>query len=141
MPAATANDPAVPDIDRLKREAQSVWEAFDGARSAYNAAARRLAVAIIHQLLREFPSISELSVSSEYCFDDEGGYFQSINACMLEIPEGVSDDDLEDAWSEELWEATVQDHGVDLVALADLFGVDSDDKQTLTRAELLALSA
>ncbi len=138
-PKSTPAQPGAAEREQLETEARSAYEVLRAAQSAYDTLTRRLLIASIHELLAEQPYIAELSISSEYCTDDEGGYFRSVTGEPVELPAGV---EAPEGWDEYLWSDTLSSCEASQEVIAELFALsDAEGKSTLSRSALLALAS
>lgn len=125
--------------EQLETEARSAYEVLLAAQTAYDKVTRRLLIASIHEFLAEHPYIAELSISSEYCTDDEGGYFRSVTGEQVGLPAGV---EAPEGWDEYLWSDMLSSCEASQEVIAELFALsDAEGKSTLSRTALLALAS
>lgn len=137
-PTSSTADP-VSANERLKTEAQSALQALEAAQLAYDQVTRRLLIRSIQQFLAKYPYITELSISSEYCSDDEAGYFRAITGAQVELPAGV---EAPEGWDEYLWSDQLSCCAARQEVITELFALsDAEGTGSLSRSTLLALAS
>lgn len=110
--------------------------AVEHAQTVYRLHARRAALAGISDFLAEEPSVTTLHLSTEFEYDDEGGYFLVRNGRVILRDAGANDEDAEDAWVDCLEQ-------LDREATIEVFGIALDEvgEGSLTREQVEMLAA
>ena len=128
-----------PELRAAQAAMTAASRVYMQAKMAWNKTAAEWSRLMLIDLAEEFPVIEAFEFDVTYEYDDEGGYFASVNGRAVltaeaQLQQEENENIVEDFWTE------ISDIGLDNETVAMLCGTEVDKDAKITVAQLRELS-